>query len=282
MEIKTLTHQQVLDLLPNRDIRAHKGNFGRILMLCGSVGYTGAAALAAMGALRSGAGLVFLGVPESVYPILAMKLTEPVVFPLPAAEGRFSLDAIPEIGRRLSSMDAVLLGPGMGCSEGTEAVLDFVLSHFDGPIVLDADGINLAAMHKDWIRGRSGITVLTPHEGEFTRLGYSLSGDRISDAVGAAADLGGIVVLKGHGTVITDGVNCYVNSTGNPGMAVGGSGDVLAGMIASLLAQGIPHLQAVACGVWLHGASGDSCAKALGQYGMLPSDMLAVLPQLMK
>jgi len=282
MKLETLTHQQVLDLLPDRDVHAHKGNFGRILMLCGSVGYTGAAALAAMGALRSGAGLVYLGVPESVYQILAVKLTEPVVFPLPAAEGKFSLAALPEIGRLLPSMDALLLGPGMGRSEGTEAVLEYVLSHFQGPVVLDADGINLVSGHKDWIRGRSGTTVLTPHEGEFARLGYLPSGDRIKDAAAAAADLGAIVVLKGHGTVITDGVDCYVNPTGNPGMAVGGSGDVLAGVIASLLGQKLSPLQAAACGAWLHGAAGDRCADSLGQYGMLPTDMLCSLPLLMK
>ena len=282
MDIKYLEHSDVLSLLPERDPHAHKGNFGRLLLICGSVGYTGAAALASMGALRSGAGLVFLGVPESVYPILAAKLTEPVVFPFPDSNGALSPAALERIAARLENMDAVLFGPGLGISEGTERALCHILEHFQGPVILDADGINLAREHKDLIRGRTGVTILTPHEGEFRRLGYSLTGDRVADAVKAGNDLGAIMVLKGNGTVITDGTTCYVNTTGNPGMAVGGSGDVLAGIIASLVGQHLSPLEAAACGVWLHGAAGDRCAEELGQYGMLPTDMLNVLPYFMK
>ena len=282
MLIKSLSHEDILELLPDRDLHSHKGNFGKILLLCGSIGYTGAAALASMGALRAGAGLVYLGVPESVYNILAVKLTEPVVFPLPSEGGRFSVSSISDVSVRLKNIDAVLIGPGMGRSEGTFAVLQYVLQNFDGPVVLDADGINVIARHKYLIRGRTGVTILTPHEGEFSRLGYRLTGDRISDAQRAAIDLGAIVVLKGCGTVITNGEETYVNPTGNPGMAVGGSGDVLAGVITALLGQGLQPLIAAACGVWLHGAAGDRCAESIGQYGMLPSDMLQALPLLMK
>lgn len=279
---KSLNHNAVLSLLPERKQDAHKGNFGRLLLICGSVGYTGAAALASMGALRSGAGLVFLGVPDKIYPILAVKMTEAVVFPLPDSNGVLSPDALESIAQRLSAMDAVLFGPGLGISEGSEQALCYILEHFQGPVILDADGINLARKHKDLIRGRTGTTILTPHEGEFKRLGYSLSGDRVSDAVNAARDLKAIMVLKGHGTVITDGTVCYVNNTGNPGMAVGGSGDVLAGIITSLVGQKLSPVEAAACGVWLHGAAGDRCAEELGEYGMLPTDMLNVLPRLMK
>lgn len=282
MKIHRLNHGDVLELLPNRRLDAHKGDFGKILLLSGSVGYTGAPVLSALGALRTGAGLVFLGVPESIYQIVAMKLIEPIVFPLPQQDGMLSLEALPRILEKASSMDAVLIGPGLGCSDATEEIVCQVLSVYPGPVVLDADGINLVGKHKDILRGRTSPTILTPHAGEFQRLAGQKPENRLDSAVEAAEDLGVILVLKGHETVITDGISAYLNPTGNPGMAVGGSGDVLAGMIVSLLGQGIPPLEAAACGAWLHGAAGDLCAKELGQYGMLPTDMVQVLPRLLK
>ncbi len=277
-----LNHQQVLQIMPDRDPWGHKGTFGRILLLCGSLGFTGAAYLAAMGALRTGAGLAFLGVPESIYAIEAVKLNEPVVFSLPDREGKLCEEAVPEILSRLPQMDAVLIGCGLGQSEGTLAVVKAVLENAQCPVVLDADGINVLAKHKDILRGRTGITVLTPHDGEFARLAGPVGQDRAASAMALASDLGCIVLLKGHRTVITDGQAAYINHTGNPGMAVGGSGDVLAGMIVSLLGQGIAPLEAAACGAWLHGAAGDLCAETMGQYAMLPTDMLNVLPRLLK
>lgn len=282
MQIKELNHSDILRILPDRKPNSHKGDFGRILLLCGSRGYTGAAALAAMGALRCGAGLVYLGVPDSIYAIEAVKLTEPVVFPLQEEDGMLSARAVDRITQMLPNMDAVLLGPGLGQSEGTFAVLKAVLEQFPGTVIIDADGINLLAGHIDLLRGRTAPTILTPHEGEFGRISGQACKDRVTTAVQFAADNQVILLLKGHRTVITDGGNCYINHTGNPGMAVGGSGDVLAGMIAALLGQGIAPLQAAACGAWLHGAAGDICEKEIGQYGMLPSDMLKVLPRLLK
>ena len=278
-----MNHEEVLEILPDRDPWAHKGTFGRILLLCGSRGYTGAAYLSAMGALRSGAGLVYLGVPESIYAIEAVKLNEPVVFPLPDDGGKLSADAIPQILDRLQQMDAVLIGCGMGQSEGTLTVVKAVLQNAACPVVLDADGINIIAGHKDVLRGRQYATVLTPHVGEYNRISsVRYDGDHVSCAIRLAQELGCIVLLKGHETCITDGSAVYCNNTGNPGMAVGGSGDVLAGMIVSLLGQGIKPLDGAACGAWLHGAAGDLCARELGQYGMLPTDMLNALPRLLK
>ena len=233
MTINRLSHDDVLRILPDRVADSHKGNYGRILLLCGSRGYTGAAALAAMGSLRSGAGLVYLGVPESIYNIEAVKLTEPIVFPLPDRDGKLSKDAINDIRKIIDKMDAVLIGCGLGCSGDTYSVVEYILTNYDGPVVLDADGINVISGHIDILRGRTGFTIVTPHEGEFVRLGGVLTGDRIHDACLLANKLHSTVVLKGHETVITDGENVYINSTGNPGMSVGGSGDVLAGMIAS-------------------------------------------------
>ena len=282
MDFKMLDHAQVLSILPERDPYAHKRDFGKILLLCGSRGYTGAAALAAMGALRSGAGLVYLGVPESIYAIEAIKLTEPIVFPLSEKDGKLSVGALPRILELLPNMDAVLFGPGWGKSEGNFLVAKEILSTFDRPVVVDADGINVIAKHMDIVRERSAPTILTPHLGEFARMGGDTRLDRQSAAVKFAGEYGCILLLKGRETVITDGNTAYINPTGNPGMAVGGSGDVLSGMIVSLIGQGIDPLTAAACGAWLHGGAGDICAKEIGQYGMLPTDLVEALPRLMK
>ena len=277
-----LDHDAVLKILPDRMLTAHKGDFGRILLLCGSRGYTGAAALAAMGALRVGSGLVYLGVPKSIYAIEAGKLLEPIVFPLPDLNGKLSTTAIFSISKMLHRMDAVLIGPGLGRSAGTRNVVMWVLQHFNGPVVIDADGIFPLRDNINILRGRTYPSILTPHEGEFNHLMGTNCADRQSAAVSAAMELNSIIVLKGHNTVITDGVKLFVNQTGNPGMAVGGSGDILAGMIAGLIGQGLSPLDAAACGAWIHGAAADICAEQYGMYGMLPSDMLGVIPRLLK
>lgn len=282
MQVIEFTHKDVLAQMPKRKPDTHKGDYGKILLLCGSRGYTGAAALSAMGALRCGAGLVYLGVPECIYQIEATKLLEPIVLPLPEHNGTFSTSAISNICKLLPKMDAVLIGPGLGKSEGVRSVVEAVLSYFEGPVVVDADGINVLKMNKDILRGRKFPTVLTPHEGEFARLGGIIQKDRMKAAADMAADLNSIIVLKGHRTMITDGKIGYRNNTGNPGMAVGGSGDVLAGIITSLIGQNISPLTAAACGVWLHGAAGDLCASEIGQYGMLPSDIINYLPRLLE
>ena len=282
MKIQELNRQSVLSILPERDPFGHKGTFGKVLLLCGSRGFTGAAYLAAMGALRSGAGLVYLGVPESIYAIEAVKLNEPVVFPLPDVDGKLSAEAIPQILNRLPAMDAILIGCGLGISEGTLAVVKAVLENAVCPVVLDADGINVLSGHMDILRGRQYPTILTPHDGEFRRVGGSVGDDRMASAGAFASEFGCVLLLKGHRTCITDGQTGYVNGTGNPGMAVGGSGDVLAGILTGLLGQGIEPLKAAACAAWLHGTAGDLCASELGQYAMLPTDMLSALPRLLK
>ena len=282
MEFHILDHETVLSYLPDREPDSHKGDYGKILLLCGSRGYTGAAALAAMGALRSGAGLVYLGVPESIYAIEAVKLTEAIVFPLPEEKGMLCGDSLSDILAMLPKMDAVLMGPGLGNSQGTGQVVTAVLEAFPGPVVLDADGINALSGNIDVLRQRKHPTILTPHDGEFARLGGVIGPVRAESARQFAIDNNCILLLKGHRTVITDGEECYVNCTGNPGMAVGGSGDVLAGILVSMIGQGLEPLTAAACAAWLHGRAGDLCAERIGQYGMLPSDMVEVLPQLLK
>ena len=282
LNIKQLATQDICQLLPERNPMTHKGDYGKVLLLCGSRGYTGAAALAAMGALRTGAGLVYLAVPESIYEVEAMKLTEPVIFPLPDEAGTYSVAAVDKVRSLLQGKDAVLVGPGIGNSPGSETVVCTVLKEFNGPVILDADGINVLIPHKDILRDRTSPTILTPHDGEFLRFGGELNGDRLISAASFASEYGVILLLKGHRTIITNGTTHYVNHTGNPGMATGGSGDVLSGIIVSLLGQKLPPLEAAACAAWLHGAAGDVCADEIGQYGMLPSDMLDVLPRLLK
>ena len=282
MKKEILNLESARGLLPERDPMGHKGTFGKVLLLCGSRGYTGAAWFSAMGALRSGTGLVFLGVPESIYAIEAGKLNEPVLFPLPDREGKLSMAGLEEIESRLSGMQAVCLGCGLGQSEEVRQVVEFVLERAECPVVLDADGINLIREHKDILRRRKAPTVLTPHDGEFLRLGGVLRENRMEAAAELALDTGTVVLLKGHRTYITDGVRGYENPTGNSGMAKGGSGDILAGLITGLLGQGMEPVTAAACGAFFHGAAGDACARELGEYGMLPSDLLSFLPRLMK
>ena len=219
-----LTAADIACLLPRRDENAHKGNFGRILLLCGSLGYTGAAYFAAMGALRSGAGLVYLGVPESIYAIEAVKLNEPVVFPLPDQGGRLSEAAVPEILEKLPRMDAVLIGPGLGLGPGSFGVLKAVLTHAACPVVVDADGITLLVPHMDILRGREAPTILTPHDGEFARLFGPVGEDRMASARKAALESRGIVLLKGHRTCITDGPGSTGTPPGTPAWPLAAAG----------------------------------------------------------
>jgi len=259
----------------------HKGNYGRVLLVAGAEGYTGAPALAARAALRTGSGLIFTGVPRSVYPIVAAKLDAPMVFPLADHAGKVSLEALPAILEKLRTADACLLGPGLGRSEQSDLLVLEVIKQCRCPLVLDADGINAAAGHIDILRGAACPIVLTPHEGEFRRLTQAPEQDRISGAKALAQLTGCVVLRKGHETIITDGQKTYVNRTGNAGMATGGSGDVLAGILTSLLGQHLPPLEAAACAAWLHGRAGDLAAQRFGQYAMGPMDLLDMLPRLL-
>lgn len=280
--LKTVDGESIRKWLPRRERTAHKGDFGKVLLLCGAVGYTGAPALAAMAAARTGAGLIYVGVPQSVYPIVAGKLLEPMVFPLPEENGMLSEKAIPEILDRLNGCDACLIGCGLGKSDGTYAVVKAVLEHAACPVVVDADGINVLQGHIDVLRGAACQVILTPHEGEFLRLGGSLENGRLSGAETLFHQTGATVLLKGHRTLICGEEGTYLNHCGNPGMATGGSGDVLAGIIVSLLGQGLSPTKAAAAGAWLHGIAGDLCAMRFGEYGLLPSDLLWMLPRLLK
>ena len=260
-------------VLPRRRRDAHKGQFGRVGIWAGSVGYTGAPVFAARSAVRTGSGLVFLHVPPEIWSVTAVKCDEAMPCPLP--------DSDDELLERLCDLDAALLGPGLGTDEAVRDRVRRLCPKLDIPLVLDADGLNAFAGCPRLLRERTAPTILTPHEGEFARLtGCGLPvDDRVSAAGRAAEELGCIVVLKGHRTVTAapDG-RVWINTGGNPGMAKGGSGDVLSGIILSLLGQGFPPEVSAAMGVWLHSRAGDLCAQQLGEYAMTPSDLLDFLP----
>ena len=282
MPLETITGAFVRRSLPRRDPEGHKGTFGKVLCVCGSVGYTGAPIFAGRGAVRTGSGLVFLAVPESVWPVAAVKSDEAMPFPVPEAEGRLSLLAEEPIRRRAESCDAVLIGCGLGRGWQTDALVRKLLT-IEKPLVLDADGLNALSGREELLQKRAAPTILTPHEGEFLRLGGGLSAGRAAAAAAFSEKYGVYLVLKGHRTVVAapDG-RLAVNGTGNSGMAKGGSGDVLAGMILSLLGQGCEAFAACCAGVWLHGRAGDLAAADKGERGMTPTDLLEQIPYAMK
>ena len=280
--METITGAFVRRSLPRRDPEGHKGTFGKVLCVCGSVGYTGAPIFAGRGAVRTGSGLVFLAVPGSVWPVAAVKSDEAMPFPMPEAEGRLSLLAEESIRRRAESCDAVLIGCGLGRGWQTDALVRNLLT-IEKPMVLDADGLNALSGREELLQKRAAPTILTPHEGEFLRLGGDLSAGREAAAAAFSEKYGVYLVLKGHRTVVAapDG-RLAVNGTGNSGMAKGGSGDVLAGMILSLLGQGCGAFEACCAGVWLHGRAGDLAAADKGERGMTPTDLLEQIPYAMK
>ena len=266
--------------LPLRPRVSHKSDYGRLAIIGGSVGYTGAPSLCARAALRSGAGLVDIGVPESIYQITAVKNDEAMPFPLPSdAGGRISAAAIPAVLEKLDSCTAAVIGPGMGRSDELTELMRQTVSSGTSPLIIDADGLFALSRDMNMLKTARRTVILTPHEGEFARMGGILTGDRVSDAKSFAQKHGCILVLKGHRTITAfPGGGVYINTCGNPGMAKGGSGDVLAGVIGALACQ-LPADKAVITAVWLHSRAGDLCAEALGEYSMLPTDIIEALPR---
>lgn len=268
--------------LPARPPVSHKGNYGRLLILAGHLGYTGAPSLCARAAVRAGAGLVHLGVPASIYGITAVKNDEAMPFPLADdGEGGVSAGALPVLDEKRKNCDVCVLGPGLGRGEGTVELCRELLLRAETPVVVDADGLYALSRDMELLRRVKdpGRLVLTPHEGEFLRLGGRLTGDRIGDARDFAARWGCVLVLKGHRTLAAfpDG-EVYITTHGNPGMAKGGTGDVLAGVLGAMLGQ-LPFQQAVVTGLQLHALAGDLCRDRLGEYAMTASDIIETLPE---
>ena len=279
-----ITADYVKDWLPSRPSLAHKGNFGRVLVVAGSRGMTGAASLAGEAAIRSGAGLVTVAAPETLHAIMEGKMTEVMTVPLPDdGNGSLSREAGKKILALLEDMDVLALGPGLSQSPGVITLVRDLLPSLKIPCVLDADALNALAGETHILSKLQAPGVITPHPGEMARLmgvtPKNIQEDRIGNAVKAAADWNVVTLLKGARTVVAapDGA-VYINSTGNPGMATAGSGDVLTGMIASLIAQGMKPALAAAAGAYLHGLAGDQAAADKGMMGLIASDIISALP----
>ena len=275
---------RALPSLAPRRPDAHKGDYGRVFVVGGSTGMAGAPCLCGQAALRSGAGLVTVAVPESLYPIVAAKLTNCMTLPLPERDGGIDIAGDPEARHELDRADVVALGPGLGRSAGARESARRLASELSCAMVIDADGLNAFAGGNGLSSPPSGPRVLTPHPGEMARLmgmkhAEEVQEDREEIASRAAVRFGAVVVLKGHRTVVTDGERLYVNTTGNPGMATGGTGDVLTGVVAGLLAQGLTPFDAAQLGVFIHGLAGDVACRGVGEVSLVATDLLDALPE---
>jgi ADP-dependent NAD(P)H-hydrate dehydratase len=270
--------------LPPRPIDGHKGSFGKVLVIAGSMGFSGAAALTGRSALRGGAGLVRVAVPRSILPIVASLDPCYTTIPLPEdSDGQVASDAQAVLLPHLADNDIVAAGPGLGQGRGARELLAALVCRSDLKLVIDADGLNALAKTPNWIGSRKASIVLTPHPGEMQRLWDNafrepMPADRKDLAIRMAAQSGCIVVLKGAGTVVADASRVYVNTTGNPGMATAGSGDVLTGLIAALAGQGLSLFDAAVLGAYLHGLAGDIAAGVLGQVGLTATDIIECMP----
>ncbi len=282
--LNLITDEWVKDRMPKRKKQSHKGDYGKVLIIAGSVGMTGAARLCCGSALRMGSGIVYLAVPKSLNEIMENSLTEAITIPVREIDGVLDSNAYDDILPYMKMADVLLVGCGLSTKAGTMDVFRNLMEKCEVPMVIDADGLNLLAKDISLLKRKDNPKVLTPHIVEFSRLSgiktEEINNDRINLARQFAMDNNVVLVLKGAGTVIAapEG-ECYISPTGNAGMATGGSGDVLSGMIASLIGQGVPPFDAAVMGVYLHGKCADIAAGEKGQCSMLPTDMIECIPK---
>lgn len=273
-----------LPRIPPRSADAHKGDFGHVLVVGGSPGMTGAPCMAALAAQKSGAGLVTVGIPETLNVVVEARLLSVMSWPLEECGAkRLGSEAATEILQEAEKFDICALGPGLGRAPETQEMVRSLVTDSELPLIIDADGLNALAADLKPVRDRSCPTVLTPHPGEMKRLVGAedvscIQHDRSEVARRLAREVGAVVVLKGSGTVVTDGGEIYVNLTGNPGMATGGMGDVLTGVISALACQGLDSFDAARLGVFVHGLAGDLAARKYGAISVMPEDVLNLLP----
>ena len=282
-DLHLLMGEELAELLPEREPGTHKGDYGHALIAAGSPGKAGAAILAARAAVRAGAGLVTVAVPEPILQTVDLGSIESMTLSLPAGgTGQIAEGAAGILLDAAEGKAVIALGPGLGQEPATAATIRRIALECPLPLVLDADGINAFAGRAGELSGRRAETILTPHPGELGRLlGISTSTileDRVAAARGAAEETGAIVVLKGHLSLVASGTAVFVNPTGNPGMATGGTGDVLTGLVAGLLAQGLDALDATLVAVYLHGLAGDLVASRLGEAPLAAADLIEILP----
>lgn len=279
-----LTNESCRCVLPERKPSSHKGSFGRLVNIAGSLCYSGAAVMGTRAALRTGVGLCTLAAPVSVVKALAGTLVENTFIPLPeTVDGFIGENAQKSILSIFTKASAISVGCGLGNSENTRKMTEYIIKNASCPIIIDADGINSISDNINVLRERTGETILTPHLFEFSRIckrsPAEIQNDRISVSRQFAQEYGVTVVLKGANTIITDGDDVYVNTSGNPGLAKGGSGDVLCGIIAGLAAQDVNPFWAAVCGVYCHGYTADLLAREMPSASILASDIINKLPQ---
>jgi NAD(P)H-hydrate epimerase len=263
--------------LPKRKPDSHKGDYGRVLVVAGSRGMAGAAALASEAAYRSGAGLVYIACPSTLVDVMSIKQTCAVVWPY---EERTAAAQLVEYAHRC---DVAVIGPGLSQAPAISEAVREVVGAIEVPMVLDADGLNAFDAFPELLGRGSAPRVITPHPGEAARLLKTLPSDIQQNRAAIAKELAerflSVAVLKGHRTIVTDGKQSYVNKSGNPGMATGGTGDVLAGVIGALIGQKMSPYDAACLGVFLHGKAGDLAARKVGQVSLMATDLLAALPE---
>lgn len=283
----TLSKQDIKSIMPQRREDSHKGDYGKVLVIAGSYEMPGAALMASASAVEMGSGIVKTAFPDKAYPVIMSNCHEKVLVPLESNRyGRISSLAVHKIETELQKCDAVLIGCGLGQDNDTYNVVKFVLENAEVPIILDADGINLMSDSIDIIRNAKAPVIITPHPAEASRLLKKTVSDIQGDRLTAVKELyeltGATVVLKGSRTAVTaDGKNFYVNTTGNAGMATGGSGDVLSGMLLSLVGQGISPEYAAIASVYIHGMAGDSVAHKFSKAGVTPTKIINELAKLL-
>ena len=283
MDVKSIEQP----ILPPRHKNSHKGTFGTAVLICGSYGMAGAAVLAGKAALRGGLGIAKIILPDKIYDIVARQIPEAVFVPLKTSiDGTLCCEDIPKICEHIKSADSLLFGCGSGISRDNAEILKSLIENAKCPFIIDADGINLLSQNIDIIKQTEADIILTPHPGEMSRLtGKSIAeieADRVKTARAFTDKYGVITVLKGAETVVATRNDTYLNTIGNAGMATGGSGDTLSGILAAFLAREVDIDLAVTAAVWVHSAAGDAAAKRLSQISMLPSDMIDELPCLFK
>ncbi len=282
----TISKTFVKGCFEKRKVNSNKGSHGRQLNICGSYSMPGAAVICAHGALKTGVGLLKCAFPKSIYGVMTSHLVQPLFMPVSENESKtFSMGALTRILEELDWADSVAIGCGIGNNDDTQVIVNQVIKESKVPVILDADGINSVIPNIDVLRDSKAPVILTPHPGEMARLvnesvGY-VQANRIDVAKAFAKEYACVVVLKGANTVISDGNRVFVNTTGNPGLAMGGTGDLLTGMLASFVAQGIEPLAAAQCAVYIHGLCGDITAKEISVRGMTVFDMLELLGALM-
>lgn len=268
----------------NRPDDSNKGTLGSLLCICGSYGMAGAAIMAGKAALRCGIGLLKIAVPKSIYPVCATNILESVYYPLEeTSNGVISSKNTDFLLEMCEKSSAVVIGCGLSVCDDTKNLVQSVITNCEKPLVIDADALNCICNKPEILKNLKVPAIITPHPGEMARLLHStpktVNSNRENTAIDFAKKFGVVTVLKGAGTIIAspDG-KVYINHTGNSGMATGGSGDVLSGIIGSLLAQGASPINAAAAGVFLHGTIGDLAAEKLGKISMLPTDMIDMIP----